>query len=130
MPYVFKVWSCMRDKKTSLFVEDNNVLQAVLSQANEQLELEGSTLVLEKDGTPVHSEEVLKLLTSEVFILLQDGEEWLEKSDVCQNGKPKPAVSSIIRNKINGQSSKEDSSRKVLVSQSSKGHNSPKAIVS
>ncbi|KAK4879281.1 hypothetical protein RN001_007427 [Aquatica leii] len=46
--------------------------------ASEKLEINGHELVLEKDGTAVDEDAILFLVKDEVFILLEEGEEWLQ----------------------------------------------------
>ncbi|KYM93954.1 hypothetical protein ALC62_15436, partial [Cyphomyrmex costatus] len=53
--YLFKVWSADRKQK---------------------LGITGSILVMEKDGTVVDDNDVLKLCSSEIFMLLQSDESW------------------------------------------------------
>lgn len=50
--------------------------------ASVKLEINGSTLVLEKDGTEVSDSDILLYLKEETFILLQPGETW--KSPVSE----------------------------------------------
>ena len=74
MAAVFFVWSRDRRKKVS-FVSIWTVT-SVITKASEKMQITGTQLVLEENGTLIDDDEVLNLLNNKVFILLQDDERW------------------------------------------------------
>ena len=77
----FRVWSCDRLKKSAVIIEEsNNMIQDVINKSNNKLEINGTLLVLEKDGTPIDEDMVLKHYGKEILILLEEGESWIDKN--------------------------------------------------
>ncbi|CAH0560597.1 unnamed protein product [Brassicogethes aeneus] len=77
MGQIFKVWSCNRDKKCSLVLQQNeNLVDDLILKASVKLKLNGSTVVLESDGTEINDNEVLVELKNETLVILQPGEQW------------------------------------------------------
>ncbi|CAG9818605.1 unnamed protein product, partial [Phaedon cochleariae] len=74
----FKVWNKSRDLKTIVKLEESedNLLNKLIGKASEKLYLNGIKLVLESDGTTIDEDEILRVIKSDVFILLQPKEEW------------------------------------------------------
>ena len=56
--------------------------------ANKKLKINGSSLVLEEDGTPIDEDDILKCFMEKILILLQDGECWIEKDEVQSISMP------------------------------------------
>ncbi|KYQ51957.1 hypothetical protein ALC60_08935 [Trachymyrmex zeteki] len=77
MSYLFKVWSANRKQKVSLIINSSeNILSELIAKSNIKLGITGSILVMEKDGTVVDENDVLKLCCAETFMLLQSDESW------------------------------------------------------
>ncbi|XP_043463964.1 uncharacterized protein LOC122499583 isoform X2 [Leptopilina heterotoma] len=79
MPKIFKVWSHDRGSKKSVIVKtETNLFNNFLIRANEKLNINGTTIVLNKDGTEVDDDESLDLWyqEGEIFMLLQQNEVW------------------------------------------------------
>ena len=77
----FRVWSCDRLKKASIIIgESNNMIQDVINKSNNKLEINGTLLVLEKDGTPIDEDLALNYYGKEILILLEEGESWIDKN--------------------------------------------------
>ncbi|XP_071565728.1 uncharacterized protein [Temnothorax nylanderi] len=82
MTFLFKVWSANRQQKASLILnESENMLSQLITKSNTKLGIIGCTLVMEKDGTVVNDDDVLKFCSRETFILLQQGESWLSPNE-------------------------------------------------
>lgn len=82
MTYLFKVWSANRKQKASLIIkESDNMLSELITKSNVKLDITGSTLVMEKDGTVVNDDDVLKFCSGETFMLLQQEESWLSPNE-------------------------------------------------
>lgn len=83
MSYLFKVWSANRKQKISLVInQSDNMLSELITKSNNKLGINGLTLVMEKDGTNVDDNDVLKFCSGETFMLLQAEELWLPQNDV------------------------------------------------
>lgn len=83
MSYLFKVWSADRKQKISLVInQSDNMLADLISKSNNKLGINGSTLVMEKDGTNIDDNDVLKFCSGETFILLQTEEFWLPQNEM------------------------------------------------
>nr|XP_023027460.1 uncharacterized protein LOC111515468 isoform X2 [Leptinotarsa decemlineata] len=76
---VFKIWNNFRTKKTIVVVDasDNNLYENLILKASEKLQIDGSQLVLETDGTTIDENEALVMLNKEIFILLDKNEFWV-----------------------------------------------------
>ncbi|CAH0563115.1 unnamed protein product [Brassicogethes aeneus] len=91
MSILFTVWTSNREQKRFIIEKEGiNLLERVILKASEKFSLNGSTLVLESNGTPVEQDEVLLILKSEILILLASGEQWIppdaQKSLESTNG--------------------------------------------
>ncbi|KAJ3639917.1 hypothetical protein Zmor_003245 [Zophobas morio] len=74
----FKIWNVSRTKKVFVAIEeDEQMLLVLVAKASEKLQIDGSTLVLETDGTVIDDETVLKMVEKEVLILLTKEECWV-----------------------------------------------------
>ncbi|XP_074032677.1 uncharacterized protein [Leptinotarsa decemlineata] len=75
IPYI--VWNAERIQKTIILVDDDceAPYNTLILNASIKLDLNGSVLVLESNGTPVE-DEVLPYFKNEVLMLLQPGEYW------------------------------------------------------
>ncbi|XP_070163042.1 uncharacterized protein [Polyergus mexicanus] len=83
MSYLFKVWSANRKQKISLVInQSDNMLSELITKSNNKLGINGSTLVMEKDGTNVDGiNDVLKFCSGEIFMLLQSEEFWSPQNE-------------------------------------------------
>ena len=52
----------------------NSIIQDVISKGKEKLNLDGIRLVLESHGTKVEDDEILKYYSTNVFLILGDGQ--------------------------------------------------------
>lgn len=50
--------------------------------ASQKLEIDGSTLVIEKDGTPITDDDILLYLKDELMLLLTKSEIWCPASSI------------------------------------------------
>lgn len=84
MALLFKAWNVSRCTKTALLIQGDseNLLQIFLQKANQKLGIQATKVVLEQCGTEIDDDEVLKHVSQQVLMLLQEGEEW---SGVQQN---------------------------------------------
>lgn len=62
--------------KIAFHLNNTDTIHSNLFLASAKLEINGSTLVLEKDGTEVSDDDVLLYFKEETLILLQPGETW------------------------------------------------------
>ncbi|KAF2887572.1 hypothetical protein ILUMI_18601 [Ignelater luminosus] len=64
MSVPFKVWNITRQKKVFVVLnsDDQQLYVNFVLKASEKLELDGSTLVLESDGTIIDDDDVLRHL--------------------------------------------------------------------
>jgi len=87
MSYFYKmVWSTDRKNKISLILrESDNMLTDLITKSNNKLGIVGSVLVLEKDGTVVDDNEVLKFCSSEILMLLRPEESWSVQNETAVN---------------------------------------------
>lgn len=77
MSHMYKVWSANRKKKISLMImESDNMISDLITKSSIKLGIEGTTIVLEKDGTLIDDNDVLKFCFAEILILLQPEEHW------------------------------------------------------
>ncbi|XP_067212754.1 uncharacterized protein [Linepithema humile] len=82
MFYLFKVWSANRKQKISLVInQSDTMLSELIAKSNSKLDINGSTLVMEKDGTNIDDNDVLKFCSGETFMLLQAEEFWLPQNE-------------------------------------------------
>lgn len=82
MSYLFKVWSANRKQKTLLLInESDDILSDLITKANKKLGINGSILVMEKDGTNVDDNDVLKFCSGEIFMLLEAEEFWSPQNE-------------------------------------------------
>lgn len=73
----FKIWSADRQKKTAVVSPMcDNLLLSVIATASAKLDINGSILVLESDGTVIDEDEVLTSFEKEIFLLLECNEIW------------------------------------------------------
>ena len=78
MTSVFKVWSSDRSRKIA-FVAPCTV-QDVIATANKKLNITGTGLFLESDGTEIEDNDVLHHFSAQPFIILEAGKVWKENS--------------------------------------------------
>ncbi|KAM0734103.1 hypothetical protein ACS0PU_012468 [Formica fusca] len=82
MSYLFKIWSANRKQKISLVInQSDNMLSELITKSNNKLGINGYTLVMEKDGTNVDDNDVLKFCSGEIFMLLQSEEFWSPQNE-------------------------------------------------
>lgn len=82
MSYLFKVWSANRKQKVSLVInQSDNVLSELITKSNNKLGIKGSTLIMEKNGTNVDDNDVLKFCSGEILMLLQAEEFWSPQNE-------------------------------------------------
>lgn len=115
---IFKIWNQTRTKKHFISVDDTEDLyeQVVLKgkhpvlfifnnlfnvaqmkfSASSKLDINGSSLVVESDGTVVDETDVLRSIKNEVLILLQPNEEWIPSSQICDDSDTLTTNSSIL----------------------------------
>ncbi|KAF2891526.1 hypothetical protein ILUMI_14647 [Ignelater luminosus] len=79
MSLLFKVWNITRQKKVFVVLnsDDQQLYVNLVLKASEKLELDGSTLVLESDGTIIDDDHVLRHLEKETLILLEKDQKWI-----------------------------------------------------
>jgi len=86
MSYFYKVWSADRKKKTSLILrESDDMLTDLIAKGNNKLGIVGSILVLEKNGTVVDDNEVLKFCSGDILVLLRPEESWSVQNETAVN---------------------------------------------
>lgn len=79
---IFKVWNKDRTKKVFININDNIQTLASLMKllfllsALTKLKINGSKIVLERDGTEIDEDEVLDVFGKEILILLENEEKW------------------------------------------------------
>ncbi|KAF5278248.1 hypothetical protein FQR65_LT15737 [Abscondita terminalis] len=75
---LFKIWNVNRTKKVCVVIssDQENKCEQLIFKANQKLEINGSVLVLESDGTLVDDDNALMCLKKEIFLLLQCNEFW------------------------------------------------------
>ncbi|XP_074040911.1 uncharacterized protein [Leptinotarsa decemlineata] len=78
-----KVWDVTRKKKSLVYLneDEEDLLERTIMKVSQKLDINGSSLVLERDGTPVDENIILKHFKNEIFILLEPSQQWQE--DVC-----------------------------------------------
>lgn len=77
MSLMFKVWSANRKQKISLVImESDNMISELITKSNIKLGINGIIIVLEKDGTVIDDDNVLKFCSNEILLLLQPEECW------------------------------------------------------
>ncbi|XP_036144473.1 uncharacterized protein LOC118646197 [Monomorium pharaonis] len=82
MSYLFKVWSANRKQKTSFLINKSvNILSDLITKTNTKLGINGSIFVMEKDGTNVDDDEVLKFCSGEIFMLLEEKDIWSPQNE-------------------------------------------------
>ncbi|CAH0563027.1 unnamed protein product [Brassicogethes aeneus] len=75
--HVFKVWSQDRQRKTLALVTEPNIYTKLILKASEKLQIDGTSLVLNSDGTELDDEdEILIEIKKETLILLKKNEQW------------------------------------------------------
>ncbi|XP_071575056.1 uncharacterized protein [Temnothorax nylanderi] len=78
MSHLYKVWTADRKKKISLILrESDNMLSELIEKSNTKLDIAGSVLVMEKDGTIVDDNEVVK------FCFVSRKEHFFHTRQVC-----------------------------------------------
>ncbi|XP_024884722.1 uncharacterized protein LOC112462889, partial [Temnothorax curvispinosus] len=86
MSHLYKVWTADRKKKISLILrESDNMLSELIEKSSTKLDIAGSVLVMEKDGTIVDDNEVVKFCFGEIFMLLQPEESWSAQNETELN---------------------------------------------
>lgn len=86
MSHLYKVWAGDRKKKISLILrESDNMLSELIEKSNIKLGIAGSVLVMEKDGTVVDDDDVLKFCSGEILMLLQPEESWSAQNETELN---------------------------------------------
>ncbi|KAJ8676639.1 hypothetical protein QAD02_012426 [Eretmocerus hayati] len=74
-----KVWDSSRKKKKSLCLTiSRNLITDFLDTANQKLSINGTSIILEKDGTEIDDSKILLMYCrkEEIFMVLEDGQEW------------------------------------------------------
>ncbi|XP_039302913.1 uncharacterized protein LOC105206844 isoform X1 [Solenopsis invicta] len=73
--HLFKVWTKGGEEKAFVTITANeNICKNLISQASKKLQINGNSLVLDSDETPVTEDEVLLLIKTETLILLEENE--------------------------------------------------------
>lgn len=86
MSHLYKVWAGDRKKKISLILrESDNMLSELIEKSNIKLGIAGSSLVMEKDGTVVDDDDVVKFCSGEILMLLQPEESWSAQNETELN---------------------------------------------
>lgn len=74
----FKIWSGDRVKKTAIVLnKDENLYENLILKASQKLNINGSKIVLESDGTDIDECEVLEAFHKETLVLLEPNEFWV-----------------------------------------------------
>ncbi|XP_011858708.1 PREDICTED: uncharacterized protein LOC105556237 [Vollenhovia emeryi] len=83
--HLFKVWTKGGEQKAFITIAENeNIYKNLILQASKKLGINGYSLVLQSDGTPVTEDEVLLLIKKETLILLEKDEVYgSQTSDLC-----------------------------------------------
>ncbi|XP_029663033.1 LOW QUALITY PROTEIN: uncharacterized protein LOC115235398 [Formica exsecta] len=96
MSYLYKVWCANRQKTISLVLnESDNMLSDVIVKSNIK-GIAGSVLVMEKDGTRVDDDDVLKFCAGETFMLLQPEESWSIQNEIELNKASSASLASSL----------------------------------
>ena len=83
--HILKVWSCDREKKCAVVVEESDsLINEVIIKANVKLNIDGEILVLESDGTPIDENEIMMIMKGDVFLLLKK-ETWTKFNGQINN---------------------------------------------
>ncbi|XP_067210498.1 uncharacterized protein [Linepithema humile] len=84
MSYLYKVWSADRKNKISLILrESDDMLTDLITKSNIKLGIVGSVLVIEKDGTIIDDNKVLKFCSGEILMLLRPEESWSVQNETA-----------------------------------------------
>ena len=80
---VFKVCSWNRTKTVGVTADENSptIIEDVVSVAKSKLLVNGKKLVLDKDGTLIDENVFLTYWHEEIFMLLDEGENWPSTSE-------------------------------------------------
>lgn len=84
--YFYKVWSADRKNKISLILrESDDMLTDLITKSNNKLGIVGSVLAIEKDGTVINDNKVLKFCFGEILMLLRPEESWSVQNETAVN---------------------------------------------
>lgn len=90
--HLYKIWTVDRQKKTSLLLpESDNMLSDLIAKSNTKLGIAGSVIVMEKDGTVIDDDNVLKFCSGKTLMLLQPKESWLAGQNITEIHTPQSA---------------------------------------
>ncbi|XP_031329547.1 uncharacterized protein LOC116160484 [Photinus pyralis] len=83
MAYIFKTWNVRRTAKKVVFLNESTseLCKTLIVEASKKLNINGVRLVLESDGTEIDDDEVVKILHKEIFLVLEETEEWSRAAD-------------------------------------------------
>ncbi|XP_050312063.1 uncharacterized protein LOC126747450 [Anthonomus grandis grandis] len=85
MKSLFKIWTLDRKKKSFIVVDDEesgDLYAELILKASTKFGINGSSLVLEEDGTPIDN-ECLSFVKEKTFTLLAKDEKWFKISSEC-----------------------------------------------
>ncbi|KAJ8681793.1 hypothetical protein QAD02_017585 [Eretmocerus hayati] len=85
---IVKVWNGARTNRRTIVInkfDDSLTMNNVLEKANEKLEIQGVTIVLESDGTIIDCVAALAEFQSEKFIILQADETYQERDTIASS---------------------------------------------
>ncbi|XP_031327771.1 uncharacterized protein LOC116166304 [Photinus pyralis] len=75
---IYTVWSRDRERKTLILIDENDVdmYKTLILKASQKLQVDGSSLALESNGTPIDSEVLPYLNQMDILMLLEKSETW------------------------------------------------------
>ncbi|CAH0564390.1 unnamed protein product [Brassicogethes aeneus] len=99
MSHIFKVWSCDRKFKSLFKVAEPDILCQLILKVNEKFQINGSSLVLNKDGTVIDDEDILIEMKNETLLLLTQNEKWTPEIG-CSSSNTLPSTETLNSSKI------------------------------
>ena len=124
MSYLFKVWSANRKQKISLMIsQSDNMLSELITKSSSKLGINGSALVIEKDGTNVDDNDVLKFCSGETFILLQAEEVWSPQTELHSMASSDTLILNDSMSSFSSSSSTRHASSPITISHKTQSDN-------
>ena len=102
MAKIFKIWSCNRETKIFIILQDATIPEAIL-KCNEKMSIRGTKLVLERDGTLVDDDLLLQIFQHETLMVLEDGETWRKEDFQSTNNNNDKIEQPNVQNMIHEQ---------------------------
>ncbi|CAH0554613.1 unnamed protein product [Brassicogethes aeneus] len=83
--HIFKIWDSSRKNKILVIARSSNIYQQVILKASQKLNVNGVSLVIEKDGTRVDEDEELIMVKDDPLILLEKDQFWVAENSLHPN---------------------------------------------